>query len=64
MNDRDMLRNVTKALEDLSFECFGGIGTTRPSVETYNRAFDVLDEARNYIAVTEPVAGVREDGNG
>jgi hypothetical protein len=43
-----MLRRVTQALGDLSFECFGGIGTCTPSVDTYNRTFGVLEEARAY----------------
>lgn len=54
MNDREMLRQVAKALEDLSFECFGGIGTTAPSVNTYNRTFGALESVRDYLAVTEP----------
>lgn len=43
------MERVTQALGDLSFECFGGIGTCAPSVETYNRTFGVLEEARAAI---------------
>lgn len=56
-----MLRRVTQALGDLSFECFGVLGTTAPSVETYNRTFGVLEEARARIAgVVLPLKGQRE----
>lgn len=34
------------ALEDLSFECFGAIGTCAPSLATYNRTFQVLQKYR------------------
>jgi hypothetical protein len=45
-----LLRRAEKALADLSFECFGGIGTQRPSVETYNRTFDELQAIRAALA--------------
>lgn len=34
------------ALNDLSFGCFGGIGTTRPSAEVYNVTFAVMQQHR------------------
>lgn len=41
-----VLEEVLTALGDLSFECFASIGTARPSVETYNRTFSVLEKYR------------------
>ena len=34
--------DLEKALEDLSFDCFGVFNTHAPSREVYNRTFDVL----------------------
>lgn len=40
-------REVMKALEDLSFECFSPIAPCNPpSVATYNRTFEVLNKHR------------------
>lgn len=37
---------LVRALGDLSFECFAGMGVRPPSIDTYNRTFDVLQRAR------------------
>jgi hypothetical protein len=47
----EMWADVLQALEDLSFECDGGMGTDAPSQETYNRAFRALDKARSILGV-------------
>lgn len=49
--DMDMLE-VLRALEDLSFECFSPIAPcNRPSLETYNRTFYVLDRQRKRLGI-------------
>ena len=54
MNTTETLREVTSALGDLSFECFGVIGhCIAPSVATYNRTFAVLEKARAFLAQAE-----------
>ena len=52
--DRIMLERVTKALGDLSFECFDVFSTRAPSVGTYNATFGVLEEARATLSTTPP----------
>ena len=42
-----------KALNDLSFECYGGIGPTSPTIKTYNRTFGVMDSMREKYAAKE-----------
>jgi hypothetical protein len=39
--------DLLQALDDLSFACFGGLGTQRPDTATYNRTFAVLEKYRN-----------------
>jgi len=41
---KDRVKDLEKALEDLSFECFGVVNTCAPSIEVYNRTFDVLKD--------------------
>lgn len=54
-------RNVLlRALEDLSFECFGVFSTKAPSTETYNRTFKVLDEVRQAIGIKQDSGGDNE----
>ena len=42
-----------EALNDLSFECYGGIGPTSPTIKTYNRTFGVMDSMREKYAAKE-----------
>jgi hypothetical protein len=42
----ELIKELAKALEDLSFECFAIFHTVAPSVETYNRTFEVLKKVR------------------
>ena len=39
-----LLEKMAEALNDLSFDCFEFFNTKAPSIETYNRAFKVLQE--------------------
>lgn len=64
MTDREILEQVTKALADLSFECCGDIGTDRPTVETYNRTFAVLEQSRKHIASDVAAADRYQQSNG
>lgn len=50
-NPSTLLRDVLIALEDLSFDT-GGVWGRAPSVEVYNRTFDVLDRVRKALGVT------------
>lgn len=49
--------DAIKALGDLSFECFAGIGLTQPSLKTYNETFKTLDRLRKAIAEAEGKEG-------
>jgi len=44
-------KELWQALDDLSFECFGAIGTMAPSIDTYNRTFKVVDKLRKEYSV-------------
>jgi signal recognition particle subunit SEC65 len=39
-----MMEKMAEALNDLTFECFEFFNTKAPSIETYNKAFKVLQE--------------------
>ena len=39
-----LMEKMAKALNDLTFDCFEFFNTKAPSIETYNRAFKVLQE--------------------
>ena len=49
--------DLLKALDDLSFDCFDGIGTCAPSVEVYNRTFNVLEKYRALAKAAAPQPG-------
>lgn len=51
LNARRLLKPLMVALEDLSLECDGVIGTRQPSIDTYNRTFRVLMEARQRLGI-------------
>lgn len=40
----ELLKEMAEALDDLVFECDGVFNTRRPSRETYNKAFYVLQK--------------------
>lgn len=41
---KERINDLEKALEDLSFDCFGAFHTCAPRLEVYNRTFDVLKD--------------------
>ena len=43
-DDDAMMEKMAEALNDLTFECFEFFNTIAPSIETYNKAFKVLQE--------------------
>jgi hypothetical protein len=47
---REANAELLEALGDLSFACFGGLGTCSPSVVVYNATFAVLQRHRELIA--------------
>lgn len=51
---RDDLREIVKALADLSFACFAGIGLQTPDMKTYNDTFQVLQRAKAMLAAAPP----------
>ena len=45
-----------KALDDLSFSCFAGIGISAPTLKVYNETFAVLEKMRPLCKAMLPAA--------
>jgi hypothetical protein len=48
----ELLKEMAEALDDLVFECDGVFNTRKPSRETYNKAFYVLQKYREQAGDT------------
>lgn len=57
-------KEAMKALEDLSFGCFAGIGIRPPAIEVYNRTFSVLERLRLKHNEGKPYGGPSGTVNG
>jgi hypothetical protein len=47
-------RKIWRALNDLSFDCFAGIGLRSPSIQVYNDTFKLMDSYRSTYGALIP----------
>jgi hypothetical protein len=47
-------KKLWKALNDLSFDCFAGLGVRTPSLKVYNETFKVMDSYRSTYGALIP----------